>query len=110
MVTASLREIRQPGDYQYVFGPFAEPIAARQAGRDDRDPHHRRVRRQAHQRIAATELDSRPVPEPANRTDLYRRRGTGRHARSSRSSRSKPTRDWAISCTIPYFGGLTSTR
>src|SRR5690242_7691496 len=31
-VMTEVREIRQPGDYQYVFGPFAEPIARVQPG------------------------------------------------------------------------------
>ena len=26
-MTSSLREIRQPGDYQYTFGPYAAPVA-----------------------------------------------------------------------------------
>jgi acetamidase/formamidase len=103
------REIRQPGDYQYVMGPFAEPITrvapgetvvvhtidafGNQLVREDQKPSS----------ILGPYLNPQTGP-------IYIEGAEPGDTLLVRIDAIEPTRDWAVSCTIPYFGGLTSTR
>lgn len=103
------REIRQPGDYQYVMGPFAEPVARVSPG----------------ETVVIHTIDAfgdqlvREGQKPSSILGPYLNPQTGPiyiegaepgDTLLVRIDAIEPARDWAVSCTIPYFGGLTSTR
>src|SRR3954469_6471471 len=104
-----MREIKQPGEYQYVFGPYAEPIAAVKPGEtvvihtidafgneltsEDQDP-------------GALSWEN---PNPQTGPLLIKGAEPG-DTLAVKIEAIEPTRDWAVSATLPYFGGLTSTR
>jgi amidase len=104
-----MREIKQPGDYQYVFGPYAEPIARVQPG----------------ETIAIYTIDAfgdaltSEDQTPSSVMGPYLNPQTGPiyvegvepgDTLAVRIDGIEPTRDWAVSCTVPFFGGLTSTK
>lgn len=104
-----LREIRQPGEYQYTFGPYAEPIA--------------RVKRGEtvviHTIDAFGDLLTSEDQSPSSILGPYLNPQTGPiYVEGAEPGDTlavtieaiEPTRDWAVSCLVPYFGGLTSTR
>jgi acetamidase/formamidase len=109
MVTASLREIRQPGEYQYVFGPFAEPIARVKPGETVAihtiDAFGDRLVSESQQPSSILGPYLNPQTGP-----LYIEGAEPGDTLLVKIESIEATRDWAISCTIPYFGGLTSTR
>lgn len=102
------REIRQLGGYQHVMGPFAEPIARVKPG----------------ERVAIHTVDAfgneltREDQKPSEVLGPYLNPQTGPiYIEDAEPGDTllvtiesiEPTRDWAVSATIPYFGGLTST-
>ncbi len=105
----SLREIHQPENgYHYVFGPFAEPITRVKPG----------------EQIVVHTIDAfgnALVSEEQKSSDVlgpYLNPQTGPlHIEGAEPGDTlvvkiisiEATRDWAVSCTVPYFGGLTST-
>ncbi len=104
-----LREIRQPGEYQYTFGPYAEPIA--------------RVKRGEtvviHTIDAFGDLLTSEDQSPSSILGPYLNPQTGPiYVEGAEPGDTlavtieaiEPARDWAVSCLVPYFGGLTSTR
>jgi acetamidase/formamidase len=102
------REIRQPGEYQYVFGPFAEPIARVQPGETVI----------IHTIDAFGDLLTSEEQKPSSILGPYLNPQTGPifiegaepgDTLAVRIDNIEATRDWAVSCTVPYFGGLTST-
>lgn len=103
-----LREIRQPGDYQYTFGPYAEPIARVANG----------------ETVAMYTLDAfgdqltSEDQKPSSILGPYLNPQTGPifvedaepgDTLAVTIEAIEPVRDWAVSCLVPYFGGLTST-
>ncbi len=107
--TQSPREIRQPNDaYQYVMGPYAEPIARVQPGehvivytkdafgggltREDQKP----------SQVLGRWLNPQTGP-------LYIEGAEPGDTLAVKIEAIEPTRDWAASCLVPFFGGLTST-
>src|SRR5437773_75200 len=104
-----MREIRQPGAYSYVFSRYVDPIARVEPGETiaiyTEDAFATRI----------TSADDRPAEilgsylnpqtgpiwiegaEPGDQLAVH-------------IVSIEPTRDWAVSAFIPYFGGLTSTR
>jgi acetamidase/formamidase len=104
-----MREFHQPnGDYSYVFGPYREPIATVQPG----------------ETIAVYTLDSSgdvitgADTPPSSTLGPYLNPQTGPFyiegaepgdTLAVKIENIEATRDWAFSCTIPFFGGLTST-
>lgn len=103
------REIRQPGNFQYTFGPYAEPIA--RVGRGERVVIHTvdafgdalTSEEQAPSSVLGPYLNPQTGPifvEGAEPGDTL----------VVKIERIEATRDWAVSCLVPYFGGLTSTR
>lgn len=104
-----MREIRQTGDYQYVFGPFAEPVARVQPGETV----------VIYTVDAFGDLLTREDQTPTSVMGPYLNPQTGPiyvegvepgDTLVVRIDGIEPTRDWAVSCTIPFFGGLTSTK
>ncbi|MDQ3466606.1 MAG: acetamidase/formamidase family protein [Chloroflexota bacterium] len=102
------QEIRQPGDYQYTFGPYAEPIARVQRG----------------ETVIVHTIDAfgdRLTSEdqlPSDMLGPYLNPQTGPiyiegtepgDTLAVTIEAIEAARDWAVSCTVPFFGGLTST-
>jgi amidase len=109
MATDSPREIRQPdGKYAYVFGPYAEPVARVQPGETV-----------VVQTVDAFgDLLTSETQRPSDILGPYLNPQTGpiyvEGAEPGDTLAVKivdiqPARDWAVSCLVPYFGGLTST-
>ncbi len=105
----NLREIRQPGEFQYTFGPYAEPIARVQRG----------------ERVVIHTVDAfgdKLISEDQAPTSVlgpYLNPQTGPifvegaepgDTLVVKIEQIEAARDWAVSCLVPYFGGLTSTR
>ncbi len=103
------REIHQPGEYQYTFGPYAEPIARVARG----------------ETVVVHTIDAfgdKLTSEDQNPTSVlgpYLNPQTGPiyvegaepgDTLIVRIEAIEPARDWAVSCLVPFFGGLTSTR
>jgi acetamidase/formamidase len=105
----TVREIRQPGAYQYVFSRYADPIARVTPGETvaiyTEDAFESRITRADDKpsEILGSYLNPQTGPievagaEPGDTLAV--------HILSI-----EPTRDWAVSAFIPYFGGLTSTK
>jgi acetamidase/formamidase len=105
----SVREIRQQGPYQYVFGRYAEPVARVEPGETvaiyTEDAFESRITGPdtLPSRILGPYLNPQTGPihvEGAEPGDTL----------AVRIESIEPTRDWAVSAFIPYFGGLTTTR
>jgi len=104
-----MREIRQPGPYQYVFGRYAEPIARVRPGETaaiyTEDAFESRITRadDTSSQILGSYLNPQTGP-------IYVEGAEPGDTLAVRIVEIEPTRDWAVSAFIPYFGGLTSTR
>jgi len=104
-----MREFRQPGgEYSYVYSPYREPIATIPQG----EP------------VAIYTIDAfgDAIPDestlPSKTLGPYLNPQTGPFfiegaepgdTLAVRIENIEATRDWAVSCTVPFFGGLTST-
>jgi acetamidase/formamidase len=102
-------EIRQPNDqYQYVMGPYAEPVARVQPGQP--------VTVYTIDAFggALTSADQRvsdvlgPFMNPQT-GPLYIEGAEPGDTLAVKIEAIEPTRDWAVSCLVPFFGGLSST-
>jgi amidase len=104
-----VREIRQTGPYQYVFSRYAPPIARVEPGETvaiyTEDAFESRITRAEDKpsEILGSYLNPQTGPievvgaEPGDTLAVH-------------IISIEPTRDWAVSAFIPYFGGLTSTK
>jgi amidase len=101
----------KPDDYSYVFNPYRDPIAKVLPG--DRVTVH--CNDAFESRIQSAE----DLPTKALATAKFLNPQTGPiyvegaepgDALAVHIESIEPTRDFAVSCLIPYFGGLTSTR
>lgn len=104
-----MREIRQPGPYQYVMTPYAEPIARVSPGETvaiyTEDAFESRI--------------TRPDDVPSHILGPYGNPQTGPvfvegaepgDTLAVQILRIEPTRDWAASAFIPGLGGLSPTK
>lgn len=103
-----MQEIRQPGRHSYVFSPYLEPIAHVRPGEKvaiyTKDAFEDQITSedQRPSEVLGDYLNPQTGPisiegaEPGDTLKVHI------HA-------IEPTRDWAVSAFIPYFGGLTST-
>ena len=109
MATSSVIEV-VPGSYSYVFSPYREPVARVKPGQrvvvHCDDAFESRIRR----------VDDVPSVALAGAKFLNPQTGPifveGAEAGDTLAvhiEHIEPTRDFAVSCLIPYFGGLTST-
>ena len=104
-----MREIRQPNDdYAYVFGPYRKPIERVQPGETVT----------IYTLDSAGDLITGPETPPSSTLGPYLNPQTGPlyiegaepgDTLAVKVESIEATRDWAFSCTIPFFGGLTST-
>lgn len=100
----------KPEDYSYVFSPYREPIAKVSPG--DRvtihcnDAFESRIntKEDVPSRALATAKFLNPQTGP-----IYVDGAEPGDTLAVRIESIEPTRDFAVSCLIPYFGGLTST-
>jgi acetamidase/formamidase len=105
----AVREIRQPNEqYQFVMGPYAEPVARVKPGE--------RVVIYTKDALGGklTSEDQRvsdvlgPYLNPQTGPIFVEGAEPG-DTLAVTIEAIEPTRDWAFSCLVPYFGGLTST-
>ena len=108
-MTDAVREIRQPNEqYQFVMGPYAEPVARVKPGE--------RVVIYTKDALGGklTSEDQRvsdvlgPYLNPQT-GPIYVEGAEPGDTLAVTIEAIEPTRDWAFSCLVPYFGGLTST-
>ena len=102
------REIRQPGEYQYTFGPYAEPIARVERGETV----------VIHTVDAFGDKLTSEDQKPSDLLGPYLNPQTGPlfiegaepgDTLVVKIEAIEAARDWAASCLVPFFGGLTST-
>lgn len=104
-----MQEIRQPGSYHYAFSRYVEPVARVKPGETVA----------IYTQDAFESQITRATDQPSTILGPYLNPQTGPIFVESAEPGDtlivqivdiEPTRDWAVSALIPYFGGLTSTR
>jgi acetamidase/formamidase len=103
-----VREIVQTGEYSYVFSPYLAPIASVRPGETvavhTEDAFTGRIR--GPEDLPSRVLDERLNPQTG---PLYIEGAEPGDTLAVRIEAIEPTRDWAVSCFVPFFGGLTGT-
>jgi amidase len=103
-----MREIRQPGPYSYVFSPYPEPIATVDPGETvaifTEDAFGGAV--QGEDDLPSKVLGSYLNPQTG---PIYVRGAGPGDTLAVTIEAIEPTRDWAVSAFVPFFGGLTAT-
>jgi len=96
--------------YSYVFNPYRDPIARVEPGQrviiHTNDAFESRIQRR--EDIPSRALKSAKFLNPQT-GPLYVEGAEPGDTLAVRIESIEPTRDFAVSCLIPYFGGLTST-
>lgn len=104
-----MREIRQPGPYCYTYSPFHPPIATVQPGETvcihTLDAFENKLTPQVRR---FTDVCTYPFLNPQTGPILIEGAQPG-DTLVVQIHEITPTRDHAVTGTIPYFGGLTST-
>jgi acetamidase/formamidase len=104
-----MQEIRQPGSYHYAFSRYVEPIAHVQPGETvavyTQDAFESQLKHETDQPSAILGPYLNPQTGP-----IYIEGAEPGDTLVVHIVDIEPTRDWAVSAFIPYFGGLTSTR
>ncbi len=104
-----MQEIHQKGPYHYVFSRYVEPVARVEPGETvaiyTDDAFESQISRETDRpsEILGPYLNPQTGPifvEGAEPGDTL----------SVRIDNIEPTRDWAVSVFVPYFGGLTATK
>lgn len=107
-MASGVREIHQPGDYQYVYGPYAEPVARVALGERvtiyTADAANNKLTREDQPLASVLGPYLNPQTGP-----LYIEGVEPGDTLVVKLESLEATRDWAFSSFIPYFGGLTST-
>jgi amidase len=104
-----VREIHQEGAYHYVFSPYVEPLTTVSPGETvaihTQDAFEGRITSpdDVPSRVLGAYLNPQTGP-------LYIEGAQPGDTLAVRIEAIEPTRDWAVSCFVPYFGGLTATR
>lgn len=103
-----MREIRQQGAHSYVFSPYVEPIATVSPGETvavyTEDAFEGRITTE--EDLPSKVLGSYLNPQTG---PLYVEGAMPGDTLAVRIESIEPTRDWAVSVFVPYFGGLTAT-
>ncbi len=104
-----MQEIRQPGSYHYAFSRYVEPIARVKPGETvaiyTQDAFESQLARETDQPSAILGPYLNPQTGP-----IFIESAEPGDTLVVHILDIEPTRDWAVSAFIPYFGGLTSTR
>jgi acetamidase/formamidase len=104
-----MREIHQPGDYSYVFSRDVAPVASVIPGETvaiyTEDAFTGRVR--GAEDLPSRVLDGRMNPQTG---PIYVDGADPGDTLAVRIDAIEPTRDWAVSAFVPFFGGLTGTQ
>jgi acetamidase/formamidase len=104
-----MQEIRQPGSYHYAFSRYVEPVAHVKPGETvvlyTQDAFESQLTRETDRpsEILGPYLNPQTGP-------IYIEGADPGDTLVVHIVDIEPTRDWAVSAFIPYFGGLTSTR
>jgi amidase len=104
-----MREIRQEGTYHYVFSPYIEPLTSVRPGEtvaiytDDAFEGRIQTADDLPSRVLGSYLNPQTGPIYVDGAEPGDTLAVTIHS-------IEPTRDWAVSCFVPYFGGLTATR
>lgn len=105
---SGIREIRQEGEHSYVFTPYLEPLATVDPGET--------VAIYTDDAFESRITDAAAVPSEILGPDLNPQTGpiyvNGAEPGDTLAVKIEalePTRDFAVSAFIPYFGGLTGT-
>src|SRR5215203_3794389 len=105
----AMREIRQQGPYHYVFSRYVDPIATVQPGEmvaiytDDAFESQITRADDKPSEILGAYLNPQTGP-------IYVEGAEPGDTLAVRIENIEPTRDWAVSVFVPFFGGLTSTK
>ncbi len=104
-----MQEIRQPGSYHYAFSRYVEPVARVKPGETvaiyTQDAFESQITRATDQPSAILGPYLNPQTGP-----IFVESAEPGDTLIVQIVDIEPTRDWAVSALIPYFGGLTSTR
>ena len=104
-----VREIRQTGPYHYVFSRYVEPIARVEPGETvaiyTDDAFESRITRATDRPSQILDAYLNPQTGP-----IYVEGAEPGDTLAVRILSIEPTRDWAVSIFLPFFGGLTSTK
>ena len=104
-----MREIRQTGPYHYVFSRYVEPIARVKPGETvvmyTEDAFESRITRADDRPSEILGAYLNPQTGP-----IYVEGAEPGDTLVVRILAIEPTRDWAVSAFVPFFGGLTSTK
>jgi acetamidase/formamidase len=110
MTTLGSRVDVQPEDYSYVFNPYRNPIAKVTPGEEVtvhcNDAFESRI--QSKDDLPSKALATAKFLNPQT-GPIYVDGAEPGDTLAVRIIEIEPTRDFAVSCLIPYFGGLTST-
>ena len=99
-----------PEDYSYVFNPYREPVARVKHGQrvviHTEDAFESRIKtaEDLPSRALATAKFLNPQTGP-----IYVEEAEPGDTLAVQMENIEPNRDYAVSCYVPYFGGLTST-
>jgi len=104
-----MQEIRQQGDYHYVFSRYVEPIARVTPGEKveiyTEDAFESQITRASDRPSEILGAYLNPQTGP-----IYIEGAEPGDTLAVRIDQIEPTRDWAVSLFVPYFGGLTATK
>lgn len=110
METESRPVLVTPTRYSYVFSPYLEPVARIRPGQpvtiECEDAFESRIR--SADDLPSTALSSAKFLNPQT-GPIYVEGASPGDTLAVRIVSIEPTRDFAVSCQLPYFGGLTST-
>jgi amidase len=104
-----MRELRQEGPHHFAFSRYVEPLASVEPGETialyTEDAFGGAI-------TAADDLPSRVLGPYLNPQTgpIYVNGAEPGDTLAVRIEAIEPTRDWAASCFVPYFGGLTATK
>ena len=103
-----MQEIHQKGSYQYAFSRYTEPVAHVRPGETvaifTQDAFESQITRETDQPSAILGPYLNPQTGP-----IYVEGAEPGDTLAVTIENIEATRDWAVSCLVPYFGGLTST-
>jgi acetamidase/formamidase len=105
---ADVREIRQAGPHPYVFSPYIEPQATVKPGETvaiyTEDAFEGRITgpKDLPSKVLGSSLNPQTGP-------VYIEGAEPGDTLAVKIEALEPTRDWAVSAFVPYFGGLTAT-